>query len=226
MATATAGTERHPSDTHTSVDRVLELEGKGAGVYFAPSSQGISLQLGLLSILLAMLWAFQAQIVNPGALPFLEPLALSLGAVGIFAGGMWNMRNGVTVAGVIGGIYGVFWLSFGLLLLLQFGPLTTSKAVGPVEFGHVLGLYLWIMAVVSAGLTIPTIWVNKTVFAQQALLAVVFICLAIGYSSAPGGSGMLKLGGWLSLIDGLLAFFVAMALLTNETAGKTVIPLP
>ncbi len=208
------------------MDRVLELEGKGAGVYFAPSSQGISLQLGALSILLGMLWAFQAQIVSPDSLPFLEPLALSLGAVGIFAGGMWNLRNGVTVAGVIGGVYGVFWLSFGLLLLLQYGPLTTSKLVGPVEFGHVLGLYLWIMAIVSAGLTIPTFWVNKTVFAQQALLAVVFIALGIGYSSAPGGSGMLKLGGWLSLIDGILAFIVAIALVSNETAGKTVIPLP
>jgi succinate-acetate transporter protein len=37
---------------------------------------------------------------------------------------------------------------------------------------------------------------------------------------------MLKLGGWLSLIDGILAFIVAIALVSNETAGKTVIPLP
>ncbi|HET9074825.1 MAG TPA: GPR1/FUN34/YaaH family transporter [Solirubrobacteraceae bacterium] len=224
MATTTI--HRAPNDTHTSVDQILELEGKGAGIYFAPSSQGISLQLGLLGILLLMLWGFQAQIVSPDGLPFMEPLALSLGAVGIFAGGMWNLRNGVTVAGVIGGIYGVFWLSFGFILLLQFGPLTTSKAVGPAEFGHILGMYLWIMALVTALLAIPTLWVNKTVFAQQALLIFVFIFLGIGYSSAPGGSGMLEAGGWVSLIDGLLALWVSIALLTNETAGKNVIPLP
>jgi succinate-acetate transporter protein len=208
----------------TSVDRVLALPEKGAGVYFPAVSQGISLQLGALSILLALLWAFQAQIVSPAALPFMLPVALALGGVGIFAGGIWNLRGGITIAGVIGGLYGVFWLSFGLLLLIEATPLT--KAVGPVEFGHVLGLYLWIWAVMSAGLAVATWFVNRSVFAQQTVLVLVFAALAIGYSSAPGGSGMLKLGGWLALVDGLLAFYVAMALVINETAGRPVIPVP
>ena len=220
MATVTVPTGAPSASRGT----VLELPEEGSGVFFPASSQGITLQLGSLSILLALLWAFQSQIVSPNGLPFMLPIALSLGGVGIFAGGMWNLRNGVTVAGAIGGLYGVFWLSFGLLLLIEATPLT--KSVGPAEFGHVLGLYLWIWAVMSAGLAVATWFVNKSVFAQQFVLVFVFVCLGIGYSSAPGGSGMLKAGGWLSLIDALLAFFVAMALVINETAGRTVVPVP
>jgi succinate-acetate transporter protein len=159
-------------------------------------------------------------------LPFMEPMALSFGAVGIFAGGMWNMRNGVTIAGVIGGVYGVFWLSFGLLLALQFGPLSASSGIGAAGFAHVLGAYLWVMAIVSAGLAVGTLFVNKSVFVQQALLVFVFVFLGIYYSGIPGGTGMQKIGGYLSIIDGLMAFYVAMALVINETSGKTLIPLP
>ena len=166
----------------------------------------------------------QAQIVDPAGLTFMLPVALSLGAVGIFAGGMWNLRNGVTIAGVIGGLYGVFWMSFGLLLLIEATPLT--KSLGGAEFSHILGLYLWIWAVVSGGLAVATWFVNRSVFAQQALLTLVFVFLGIGYSSAPGGSAMLKVGGWLSLVDGAIALFVAMALVINETAGRDVVPVP
>ena len=212
------------SPTLTGAEYVQTLPEKGAGTYFPASSDGISLQLGALSILLGLLWAFQANIVSGAGLPFMLPVALAVGGVGIFAGGMWNLRSGITVAGVIGGLYGVFWLSFGLLLLTEAGPLT--KSVGPAEFGHLLGLYLWIWTFVSAGLAVATFFVNRSVFTQQAVLVFVFLALGIGYSSAPGGSTMLQVGGWLALVDALLAFFVSMALLVNTTAGRTIIPVP
>lgn len=217
-------TESAGSPTLTSAEYVHTLPDKGAGVYYPASSDGISLQLGALSILLALLWAFQANIVSAAGLPFMLPMALAVGGVGIFAGGMWNLRGGITVAGVIGGLYGVFWLSFGLLLLTEAGPLT--KSVGAAEFGHLLGLYLWIWAFVSAGLAVATYFVNRSVFAQQAVLVLVFVALGIGYSSAPGGSTMLQVGGWIALIDAGLAFFVSMGLLINATAGRTVIRVP
>jgi succinate-acetate transporter protein len=219
-------TDPNPRTTHTSVDRILEMEEKGAGIYFAGSSQGISLQLGCLAILLMLLGFFQSHLINPNGLPFMAPMALSFGAVGIFAGGMWNLRNGVTIAGVIGGVYGVFWLSFGLLLLLEAGPLSGATGIGPAGFAHALGAYLWVMAIVSATLAIGTLFVNKSVFAQQAVLVLVFVFLAIYYSGVPGGTGMQKLGGWVSIVDGVMALYVSMALVINETAGKTLIPLP
>jgi succinate-acetate transporter protein len=219
-----AGSEPTGPVYSSTVSEMLALPEKGAGLYYAASSDGVSLQLGALSIMLAMLWAFTANIVNPAGLGFMLPVSIAVGGVAIFIGGMWNLRGGVTIAGVIGGLYGVFWLSFGLLLLTQATPLT--KAVGPAGFSHDLGLYLWIWAFVSGGLAVATFFVNKTVFAQQAVLTLVFIALGIGYSSAPGGSGMLHIGGWLSLIDGILAYFISMALVINATAGKTIVPVP
>ncbi len=136
---------------------------------------------------------------------------------------MWNLRLGQTIAGVIGGLYGTFWLSFGLLLLTQAAPL--QKAVGPAGFAHALSAYLFIWMVVSAFLLIGTFFVNRALFAQQLVLVLVFLALGIGYADAPGGAGMLKVGGWLCLIDAFLAIYVAMALVINETAGRTVLPI-
>ena len=39
-------------------------------------------------------------------------------------------------------------------------------------------------------------------------------------------AGLNQLGGYLGLIDAALCFYISMSLTTNETAGKTVLPLP
>jgi succinate-acetate transporter protein len=203
---------------------ILDRPEKGAGVFFPETPQGISLQLGSLAIVLSLLSLNLAHVFSPAALGIMLPVALSVGAVGIFIGGMWNFRLGLLVPGVIGALYGVFWFSFGLLLLLQAGPLTA--AVGPAGFAHALGTYLWIWMVVSAALSVATYFVNRTVFIQQTLLTVVVLVLAIGYVDAPSGSGLLKVGGYLGVIDAAIALYIAMSFVINEAAGRTVVPLP
>ena len=205
------------------ISDVMALPDKGAGIYYPAPSQGVSLQLAALGVVLALLGCDLAHIFNPAALGIMLPVSIGVGAVAIFTGGMWNLRLGQTIAGVIGGLYGTFWLSFGLLLLTQAAPL--QKAVGAAGFAHALSAYLLIWMVVSAFLLIGTWFVNRAVFLQQLFLVLVFLALGIGYADAPGGSGMLKVGGWLSLLDGFLALYIAMALVINETAGRTVLPI-
>ena len=208
---------------HSPVDQVIELPEKGAGIYYPATSQGVSLQLSALGVMLALLGANLVHIYNPAALGIMLPVSIGVGGVAIFTGGMWNLRLGQTIAGVIGGLYGTFWLSFGLLLLIQAGPLT--KAVGPAGFAHALSAYLIIWMIVSAFLLIGTWFVNRAVFVQQLVLVLVFLALGIGFADAPGGATMLKVGGWLCLVDAFLALYIGMALLINETAGRPVLPL-
>ena len=207
----------------SAIDTVMALPDKGAGLYYSLPSQGVSLQLAALGVMLALLGCDLVHIYNPAALGIMLPASLGVGGLAIFTGGMWNLRLGQTIAGTIGGLYGAFWFSFGLLLLTQAAPLT--KAVGPAGFDHALSAYLIIWMVVSAFLMIGTWFVNRAVFAQQLVLVLVFLALGIGFADAPGGSGMLKLGGWLCLVDGFLALYIAMALVINETAGKPVLPI-
>jgi succinate-acetate transporter protein len=202
---------------------VLETE-SGAGIYFAKAPAGISLQLGALGIVLGLLSAAYANLFSTAAAGIVVPVAFSVGAIAIFTGGIMNFRAGIMVAGVIGCLYGAFWLSIGVLLQFSAAPLQAS--VGIDNFGNAFGTYLLIWAVVSLGLCLPVMYVSKVVLAQQFLLAVVFFALAIGAYSLPGGTGANKLAGWLGIIDALICFYVSITLTTNETAGKTVLPLP
>jgi hypothetical protein len=136
----------------STIDTVMALPDKGAGIYYSLPSQGVSLQLGARGVMLALLGCDLVHIYNPAALGIMLPASLGVGGLAIFAGGMWNLRLGQTIAGTIGGLYGAFWFSFGLLLLTQAAPLT--KAVGPAGFDHALAAYLIIWMVVSAFLCI------------------------------------------------------------------------
>jgi succinate-acetate transporter protein len=196
----------------------------GPGISFPQVPAGIALQLGALSIVLALLSAADAKLFNPAALGIVVPVAFSVGAVAIFAGGLINFRAGILVAGVIGCLYGAFWLSVGLLLQFTAGGLV--KAVGPGGFGDAFGTYLLLWGIMSLGLALPVFFVSKVVFAQQLLLGIVFLVLAAGTYSTSHPVGITQLGGYLGLIDAALCFYISMSLVTNETAGTTVLPLP
>jgi succinate-acetate transporter protein len=195
----------------------------GAGVYFQKFPAGIALQLGALGVVLGLLSAADAGLFNTAATGIVIPAAFSVGALAIFAGGLINFRAGILVAGVIGCLYGAFWLSVGLLL--EFTAADISKAAGPAGFGDAFGTYLLIWGVMSLGLCLPVMYVSRVVLAQQFLLAVVFFVLAMG-AFATNGAGLTKFGGWLGIIDALLCFYISIALTTNETAGRTVLPMP
>lgn len=183
---------------------------------------GISLQLGALGIVLALLSAAEANLFDTKALGFVVPVALSVGAVAIFVGGIINFRAGIMVAGVIGCLYGAFWLSVGILLQVTAAPLT--KAVGASVFGHAFGTYLLLWGIMSLGLCVPVLFVSKVVLAQQFILALVFFVLAFGAFSST--TGLNKLGGYLGLVDAALCYYICISLTSSETAGKTVLPLP
>lgn len=211
-----------PTTHHLStIAGKLSGEG-GAGMFFPVIPLGIALQLGCLGIVLGLLSAANAELFSQAATGIVVPVALSVGSIGIFAGGIINFRAGNLIAGVIGAMYGLFWLSFGLLLALFAGGI--GSTAGPVAAGDAIGTYLIIWAIVSGFLAVGTYYINRIVFAQQALLTVVFLVLGIANASAPGGSGLVNLGGYLGLVDAFLALYISAALVINDTAGKELLP--
>ena len=219
MTTAT-----HPSPSPSLDEPSPAPVTGGEGIYFRKAPAGISLQLGALGIVLGLLSAAFANLFDTAAQGIIIPVAFSVGAIAIFIGGVLNFRAGIMVAGVIGCLYGTFWLS--VALLLQFNAATLQTAVGVAHFGDAFGTYLLIWGVVSLGLCMPVYFVSKVILAQQFLLAVVFFFLAAAFYALPGGTDTLKIGGYLGIVDALICFYISISLTTNETAGKTVLPLP
>lgn len=222
MSTST-DTTYEPDGQVLDLDAMPAATAGGAGVAYPAIPAGIALQLGALGIALGLLSCAFAKVFDPTAMGIIVPVAFSVGAVAIFAGGIINFRAGILVAGVIGCLYGTFWLSLGLLLQFTAGGLT--ELAGPENFGNAFGTYLLIWGIMSLGLALPVYFVSKVVFAQQLLLGIVFLVLAIGVSVSDG-TGILQLGGVLGLVDAAICFYISMSLITNETAGKVILPLP
>lgn len=208
--------------TLTETPPVVQLAGGPGVTYPNNPPAGISLQLGALGIVLGLLSLAEANLLPTAAIGIVVPVAFSIGAVAIFAGGIINFRAGIMVAGVIGCLYGMFWLSLAILLQITASPLSAS--VGAVSFRHAFGWYLILWGVMSLGLCVPVYFVSKVVLAQQFVLSIVFFLLAAAFYGASTNLG--KAGGWFGIIDSLLCFYISISLTTNETAGKTVLPLP
>ena len=223
MTTAAVRPHPAPSETADPLPPVEPAATGGAGVAYPAIPAGIALQLGALGIVLAMLSLANAGLYNATAAGIVIPIAFSIGAVAIFTGGIINFRAGILVAGVIGCLYGMFWLSVGILL--EFTAKDTIAAAGAGAFGDALGSYYLIWGIMSLGLALPVYFVSKVVFTQQWLLAVVFFVLAAAEYKATG-TGLAKAGGYLGIIDAVFCFYISMSLVTNETAGKTILPLP
>ncbi|EHN09885.1 hypothetical protein PAI11_32990 [Patulibacter medicamentivorans] len=221
----TAAAPPGPSGTATLrlAQQVLSSPERGAGIFFPAAAQGTALILGSLGVALGLLSAANAELFDPAATGIIVPVALSVGAIGIGTGGLWNFRAGSLFAGTLGLMYGTLWLSLGLLLLISAPGLTS--AAGPAGFGDAFGSYLVIWSLVSFGLGLASWWVSRAVFGAQVLLAVVLLVLGLGNMAAPGGSGLIHLGGVLGLLDAAAVLYISMALIVNDTAGRDVLPL-
>lgn len=212
------------SSTTDLARHVMESPHKGAGMFFANCSHGIPIQLGSVGITVGLLSAGNIGIYSAGAAPIIVPVALSVGALGVSIGGAWNIRAGNLIAGTIGALYGVFFLSLALVMLLSAGPILS--AVGPGPFGEAMGTYLMLWAIISAGLTAATYFVNRSILAHQAGVTLTFLCLSIADLRIPNGEMWQHLAGASGLFVAALSFYIVTAFAVNDTAGKDVMPLP
>lgn len=125
-------------------------------------------------------------------------------------------------------ILGSLGVALGLLSAANaelFDPAATGIIVPVALSVGAIGSYLVIWSLVSFGLGLASWWVSRAVFGAQVLLAVVLLVLGLGNMAAPGGSGLIHLGGVLGLLDAAAVLYISMALIVNDTAGRDVLPL-
>jgi succinate-acetate transporter protein len=98
---------------------------------------------------------------------------------------------------------------------------------GAGGFLDAFGTYLLLWAIVSGYCTIAAYFVARPAFLAFLLLTIVFILLGISNIIAPDSPtvGLRKIGGYIGLVDALIAFYISAALLINTTSGKPLLPL-
>lgn len=145
-------------------------------------------------------------------------------AMGIFYGGIaqiiagimeWRKNN--TFGTTAFTSYGLFWLSFGgLLILPKVGLAEAANATA-------MGYYLFIWGLFTAVMFIATLKLNRVLQFVFASLALLFFLLAIGDWT---GNALLKtIAGYEGVICGGSAIYCGLAQVLNEVYGKEVMPL-
>jgi len=150
---------------------------------------------------------------------FLFPFALFFGGVAQFLAGMWAYRARDGLATAMHGMWGAFWVGWGLLYgLIGAGVLTEPKPTF-VELGYwfiVLGAITLVGAVAA--------------LAENGVLAAVLFPLAAGAGLAAVHfmttiDNLDYAAGYCFMAAAVIAFYLASAMMLEESFGRVVLPL-
>ena len=151
---------------------------------------------------------------------YLAPFAAFFGGLAQFTAGMWAYRARDAVATAMHGMWGSFWLGYGLLFLL-----VATKQLAP---GHTMdtALAFWFIALGAITISGTLGALAEGNFGVTAVLAT----LAAGSALAAIGLGWLGAGwqhaaGWVFVVSAGCAWYTATAMMLKASAGRTILPL-
>lgn len=220
---ATPETRAIPGNGAGLADVVLREPEHGSGYFYPASATGVPLAVACFGFSLAVLSLSNAHIVNADAIGLFVPVALFTGGIGMFVGGIAEFRNGNVFGATFGVIYACFLITTGAILRF-FAPEVIVTA-GVDGFGDAFGAYLILWAIFTAMLTIGARFINAPAFIAFGLLTVVYAVLGINSIVQPTSTTLVKVGGWVGLVDSAAAWYLAAAIVLNTTIGRQVLPL-
>jgi hypothetical protein len=185
-----------------------------------PSILGLgSFIAGSVALGLALVGAVPAGVLG-------APLAIILAAtaLGLLMATVWCAVLGQSAVAAVFGIFGTFWLSYGVLVLgldHNWFAITATAVLATVR----LFLLTWLIIIVM--LTVSTLRLPSAFTAVFALvdLALLLLLLAFEETSAAGvpSSALLKAGGYAVLAFAALGVYLFFSASQAGTGGK---PLP
>ncbi|MBF6066832.1 acetate uptake transporter [Klebsiella pneumoniae] len=144
-------------------------------------------------------------------------------AMGIFTAALrkflpacWNTK-GNTFGLTAFTSYGSFWLTLVAILLMP------KMGLADAPNAHFLGMYLGLWGVFTLFMFFGTLKAARMLQFVFLSLTVLFALLAIGHLA--DNEGIVKVAGWVGLICGASAIYLAMGEVLNEQFGRTVLPI-
>jgi len=152
--------------------------------------------------------------------------ALFYGGLAQFCAGMWEFRNRNVFGATAFSTYGGFWMGIGVFVVLAetTGFLHGYKAG---DITNALGWFILSFAIFNTYMLIGSMRVNTAVFVVFLTLEVTEILLAVGnFNLSHGGSPWwLHAGGWAGIVTAAAAWYTSAAVVWNNQAGRTVLPV-
>ncbi len=152
---------------------------------------------------------------------YLFPFAAFFGGVAQFLAGMWCYRARDGIGTAMHGMWGSFWMAYGLLWLL----IATHVLTAPPANGPFLPIAFWFIALAAI-----TAFGAVAALAESLALFLVLGTLAAGsgvyaWSQVAGSHGGVVWGGWILFVSACIAFYTAGAMMVESAFGRVVFPL-
>jgi uncharacterized protein len=168
---------------------------------------------GLTTVLLSSL---NAGLIPPESINAVVPMAFAFGGLAQIIAGILEYVSGNTFGMVAFTAYGTFWWWFATMLW----TIEAGWLKGPAPVSVAIALALW--GLFTLGMWISTFRKSKAVWLVFLTLWGTFFLLSAGDF---GHAHVKVLGGYLGIVCGALAMYTSFAEVTNETFGRTVVPV-
>ncbi|GAA0370004.1 GPR1/FUN34/YaaH family transporter [Actinoallomurus spadix] len=154
----------------------------------------------------------------------LFPFILTAGGLAQLLAGMWSYRARDGLATAVHGIWGAFWLAFGLMFLM------VAAGAFPVVLAPRIGVANPPFAFWFIALCVITALCALAATAQSMGLTLMLILLSVasGLTAAgffAGASWPIIVAGWLFVAAAATALYVAAAMMMEGSFGRTILPL-
>ncbi len=153
---------------------------------------------------------------TPNSPLYLAPFVIMFGGLAQFLAGMWAFRARDGVATAMHGMWGSFWIAYGILQLM----FVSGRVAQPAGPFMELGYWFIILAAITWVGTYAASAENKGLVLVLAFLAAGSTTSAIGLMTGP--EWLMILTGYLFMISAVCAWYTATALMVNEAQGREV----
>ena len=151
----------------------------------------------------------------------LAPFAAVFGGIAQFMAGMWAYRARDGVATAMHGMWGSFWIAYGILNILLAAHVLTAPT--PWYHDTAFGFWFFALAVITGSGALAALAENLGLFSVLATLCVGSALLAGGLIY--GSQGLCTVAGWILVASAILAWYVATAMMLLAAGGRVVLPL-
>lgn len=144
-------------------------------------------------------------------------LAAFYGGLTQFIAGFFALRKGDIFPAAFMTTYGAFWFTFvGLNVYVV--PAAGAAA------GQAATIFLIVWTIITFVFLIASLWTNWVVVLTFAEFIVTIIILDIG--SWRSSTSLNHVGGYLEILLGVMAWYIVLGEVVNDTSGKAIFPFP
>ncbi len=200
--------------THAVGETPVETPPPAAPQGYVPEAGvGTPLSVGTFGFSVLMLGIPNAGLIPAAAVTAFAAVAFGTGAFGLGIGGIMELRAN----NVFGGSFALFYSAFLLTtaILLRF----LAAEMGPA-FAPAFGTWLLLWFVFTVLLSYAAWHINMPAFLAFALLALGYLLFGIAnFSGASAAAALGVAGGWVLILDGIVALYLGWALAVNPVVG-------